>query len=419
MHRGLRNEVLIRANQLSLKLNPSSSASTSIFLASSRPPLPRLVTPQDSDSHLHTASPFAMNASSSALIQSLSIPSHSTRTTPPPSHVVYNIQINTPTHSYSIAHRYSSFVALHESLTATLRSPPPGALPAKRAASWSLSSLVGMTPVLSPAQLVERRTGLEGWLRGLLSSKDARWAASSAFRAFLAAPPESAGSRREFTTSTWMMEHGELVTVGRTLRGQFAKRDALILQKDAGAHAVNLEAKRELVEFVRRIGGLGEGLKGLAKSGMVQGELQRRGDMVGKLQDDAETLGRTAATAPRPPTSHTRDSDAPPAARAALLNLPAHKAPSRVLGAARPGRETNETRPLDNAGLMQLQANYVAEQDSKLDSLTAVLRRQRELGIMISDELAVHSELLDVIDKGTDKVQASLKDAGKQLKRLG
>lgn len=189
---------------------------------------------------------------------------------------------------------------------------------------------------------------------------------------------------------------------------------------------MNLEAKKGLVEFVARLGNLTIGLDDLAKGGMPSGELHRRGEMVGGLQDEVEQLGKTAVNAPRLGSGSGGgggggDEEHPSQSRAALLGSGSRAPTSRVLGfgATSVGpKETAETRPLDSAGLIQLQQTYVAEQDSKLDSLTAALRRQRALGEMINEELAVHEELLDTLDKGTDRVQGRLKDANRLMKKL-
>lgn len=218
------------------------------------------------------------------------------------------------------------------------------------------------------------------------------------------------------------MEQGELSVLARSLRANFAKRDAMILQSRAEAHVANMEGKKGLVELVKRLSALTVGLEQLAKAGMPAGELHRRNEMVGQLQDEAEMLGKTANEAPRVGSGQKdgkRFAETPSAERNALLSSSSTtKTPSRVLGASAPKGETTETRPLDNAGLLSLQQTYVAEQDSKLDALTAALRRQRALGEMINQELAVHEELLDDLDRGTDRVTGRMKEADKMMRKL-
>lgn len=355
-----------------------------------------------------------MSASSSR-IQSVSIPSH-VLVSHPESHTVYNITITTPTSSYTVPQRYSSFVALSAALSSEIGSAPPGSLPSKRPSTWGIPFLSSSR--LSEPQLIDRRAALERWLRGLLINKDNRWANARSFREFLAAPATE--QKSAFSSSSWLVEHGELSALARSLRASFAKRDALILQSRSESHAVNQEGKKGLVDLVKRLGALTSGLQELAKGGMPQGELHRRTEMTGQLQDEVEMLGKVASNAPRVGSGRREEGgrvESASAERSALLS--SSKTPTRVLGAAGIGKETAETRPLDNAGLLSLQQEYVAEQDSKLDSLTAALRRQRALGEMINQELAVHEELLDDLEGKTDRVQGRLKDADKQMRRLG
>lgn len=332
---------------------------------------------------------------SSHLIQSLSIPSHSTRTSPAPEHTVYNILITTPTHSYTIPHRYSAFASLHSSLSPL--SPPP--LPPKR----SLFSLGAP----SEPTLLTRRAALETYLRSILSR--APLASSPFFTSFLAAPPSAAPAPT--TSTSWLLAHSSLTSLARSLRGQFAQRDALILRNDAGAHAIGAEAKKGLVELVKGMGELVRGLKELGEAGMVEGELRRRGEMLGSLQDEAENLGRVVGGGPRVGSGKKGENG-----RERQSLLAKGKGTARVLGVA---QETSETRPLDNAGLMQLQQTYVGEQDAKLESLTAVLRRQKALGLMIGDELAVQNEVIDGIEEDVRRVGGKMGEAGKVMRKLG
>ena len=379
----------------------------------------------DTDSTLVSArppslAPRAEMAPPAGLIQSISIPSYTTKSDPPPTHIVYSISVTTPSNSYSVAHRYSDFDALHSALAQELGTAPPVQLPPKQS-----SRFLGMfgSATLPEAQLRERQAGLDNWLRAIVAARDPRWAASRALREFLAPPAGQAAGPDSFTPASWLDEHKELAGTVRSLRAAFARRDELTKAGSAGAHAANGEAKKGLVDLVRRLGRLTAGLQDLAKGGMPQGELHRRGDLVGSLQDEAETLGKVAASGPRAGSSslaaqHANPTPPTPADRNALLSSSSHNVPpSRVLGAAA-AKETAATRPLDNAGLLQLQQAYVVEQDDKLDALTAGLRRQRELAEQIGSELALHSELLDGLDKDVDRVGGRMKAANQQMKRL-
>ncbi|KAF9015191.1 hypothetical protein BDQ17DRAFT_1340644 [Cyathus striatus] len=106
---------------------------------------------------------------------------------------------------------------------------------------------------------------------------------------------------------------------------------------------------------------LGKGLQDLGMSGMSEGELQRRTDMVARLQDDCEKLSRVVTVArqvsSRPSGGFTAVNPASESDRAALLgaHAAASKPISRVFGVKAEPKETEQTRPLDNVGLLSYQ----------------------------------------------------------------
>ncbi|BGP30634.1 hypothetical protein JCM10296v2_002390 [Rhodotorula toruloides] len=364
---------------------------------------------------------FAKSASHDP-INTLSVPSFTRIVAKPDPHVTFTIAVSLPTRSYSVQQRYSAFDHLHQKLTATCGAPPPAPLPPKHPGSWFLSPLKAGRE-LSDEQLEERREGLERWLRAILSDRDPRWRDSRAFKDFLAAPPDGqvGASERKWSATTWTAEQHALEEEGRQLRWLLDKRDSQLLANSAAAHATAKEAKTKLVDLVRRLGDLTRALETLAKDGMTEGELQRRSGAVQRLQGEVEELGRKAGTAPRIGSGRKMDDVEPTSgARSALLSgAGSTKQPTRVLGAAAAASlETPETRPLDNGGIMQLQQQYMDDQDTKLEALTAALRRQRHLGEMINSELALQEDILDQLETGTDRVQGKMKTATKQMKRL-
>jgi regulator of vacuolar morphogenesis len=59
------------------------------------------------------------------------------------------------------------------------------------------------------------------------------------------------------------------------------------------------------------------------------------------------------------------------------------------------------------------------EQDARLESLSAVIRRQKELGMAIGAELGEQNEMLDDLNSNVDQFGRKMKKADKQMKRLG
>lgn len=361
-------------------------------------------------------------------IQAVYIRGHEERPDPKP-HVVYRIEIQAHVRSWQMWRRYSEFVELHTELTKSTGSSPPAPLPPKN----SLAILRG--PFRDSSNMTEeRRAGLETYLRAIISAKDDKWRECYAFRDFLGVPvgrvgtmAEGSTSSKQFSSSSWLDEHLELQAKIRDIRADINKRDALSDRGDVSAsHTANVQAKKKLAEALSRVRTLTQGLQELGMAAMAQGELQRRTDMVARLQDDCEKLGKMVTVtrqASRPtaapgPSSRgfTNVTITPESDRATLLSL--SKPVTRVFGAKKP-QETEMTRPLDDQGLVQLQNTQMEQQDGQLATLTHILQRQRHLGEAISAELAVHNELLDELNNDVDRVGSKLSSAKKQLNRLG
>lgn len=361
-------------------------------------------------------------------IQAIYIRSHEQRPTPRP-HVVYRIEIQAHVRSWQMWHRYSEFVELHTELTKSTGSPPPAALPPKNA----FSALKG--PFKNEGTLIEqRRAGLENYLRAILSAKEDRWRDSYAFRDFLGVPVGKQGATLggggsiKFSSASWLDEHLELQSRIRDVRADINRRDTLSDRGDINAsHTANVQAKKRLAEILSRVRTLTEGLQELGMSGMAEGELQRRTDMVARLQDDCEKLGKMVTVARQmsragvltaSSTSFTTVAVAPESDRAALLG--GGKPVTRVFGvASKTPQETDVTRPLDDHGLHQLQQTQLEQQDAQLSQLTSILQRQRHLGEAVNAELVMQNEMLDDLNNEVDVVGTKLSSAKKQLNRLG
>ena len=368
-------------------------------------------------------------------IQAVYVRGHEERLEPKP-HIVFRIDIQAHVRSWQMWRRYSEFADLHTELTKSVGAPPPSPLPPKHAFAMLRSPK-------NEALLEERRTGLETYLRAIISAKDNRWLDAFVLRDFLGIPigrqqgmsdlatvgnDVAVGLR--FTSSTWLDEHMDLQARVRDIRADINKRDAFAERGDVGgAHSTNVQAKKKLAGVLTRVGALVSGLDPLVvQSGMSEGELQRRTDMVARLQDDCEKLAKMLTVASRQHTTSsssaarnlTTTSD-----RAALFGngsgQPAvsSKPIARVFGVPQPPKETEETRPLDDHGLLQLQQAKMDQQDAQLSQLTAILQRQKQLGTAINNELTQHIELLDGLHNDTERVGGKLTAAKKQLNRLG
>ena len=373
-------------------------------------------------------------------IQAVYVRGHEERIEPKP-HIVFRIDIQAHVRSWQMWRRYSEFADLHTELTKSVGAPPPSALPPKHAFAMLRSPK-------NETLLEERRAGLETYLRAIVSAKDSRWLDTFAFRDFLGIPigkqvgdlagvsgvGKDASGLLQFTSSTWLDEHMDLQSRVRDIRADINKRDAFSERGDvAGAHTTNVQAKKKLAGVLTRVGTLVSGLDSLVvQSGMSEGELQRRTDMVARLQDDCEKLAKMLTVARQQQTSSSSAArnitTAASSDRAALLGsgrsgsgqpTVSSKPIARVFGVPQPPKETEETRPLDDHGLLQLQQARMDQQDAQLSQLTTILQRQKQLGNAINSELAQHIELLDGLHNDTERVGGKLMAAKKQLNRLG
>ncbi|PHH86183.1 hypothetical protein CDD83_10606 [Cordyceps sp. RAO-2017] len=88
----------------------------------------------------------------------------------------------------------------------------------------------------------------------------------------------------------------------------------------------------------------------------------------------------------------------------------------RVLGAPLP--ETDRTRELDNHGVLMLQRQEMEAQDEQVEQLAAIIRRQKEMGLKINDEVEAQTEMLDRLDQDATRVQSKVKVANSRIKKM-
>lgn len=355
-------------------------------------------------------------------IQAIFIRDYEERSSPK-SHIVYRIEIQAHVRSWQMWRRYSEFDDLNLALAKTVGAPPSH-LPPKH--KFSLLRSNNDTAVLDA-----RKEGLERYLRAIISAKEDKWRDHFAFREFLGIPvgrpTTQPNGPTQFTFATWLDEHLDIQTRLRDVWADINKRDALSDRGDvAAAHKSNVNAKTKLAGLLSRIGVLGKGLEELALKGLSEGELQRRTDMVARLQDDCEKLSKVVTVARQ--TSSNRGITAGNSAalnpashsdRETLLGPKASSKPARrVFGVSQP-EETEVTRPLDNTGLHSLQQTQIQQQDQQVSLLTTILQRQRQLGEAINNEIIEQNEALDTLSSDVDLVSGKLHRANRQLNRLG
>lgn len=339
-------------------------------------------------------------------------------------YTLYNITLRLPLRSFVVQKRYSDFASLNQTLIQQVGAAPPESLPGKHWLKSTVSSL----------ELTrDRQTGLEKYLRAIAESPDRRWRDTSAWRTFLNLPSTSttssavsAGGMVRSAASgaadpgTWLDIHRDLKTRLHEVRQHLSKRDAAADNGNSSTAAeAAAAAKKALVKCGTLIATLADGLRKIQEAGRLgEGELRRRRDLVSQARMEREGLDKLSNSMPSSTLAAGRggssQGQASTADKAGLLR--GGRPAGRVLGAPLP--ETDKTRELDNQGVLQLQKQEMKTQDDQVDQLTAIIRRQKEMGMQIHDEVERQIEMLDVLDEDATRVEAKVRVANNRIKKM-
>lgn len=271
----------------------------------------------------------------------------------------------------------------------------------------------------------ERRVRLEQYLRVILTTKDARWRSSFGWGDFLNVVQAKALQADKVTPASWLAEHGAVEGLLRSARAALLKRDALARVGDPAARQSGMDARKALRDAGPRIRELEGALPELA---LGDGERRRREDLAaslgaehGNLLRQAEAGYRAALVNGRSPSGRGSPSPGPgqgrtsPPGRTEFVGRSA----GRVFGRrASPPKETAQTRPLDDRGLVQLQVSQMARQDEQLGALSGMLRTQRKMGEDIAQEVALQNEMLEGLDADVSRVGGKMTRAKRDLNKL-
>lgn len=350
----------------------------------------------------------------------------------------YTIKIEHPfpRTAISVSKRYSDFSALDASLRSTVGSAPPAALPAK---SWGIGGFLGLGGgTASPDAIEKRRAGLEQYLRAIESAEDGRWRVSKPYRDFLQLddkegkkamnfPGSQFGKDRVRDSSDWLDKHSDLKSSLQDVRKWLTAREQATAA--SAQHEAAANAKKSLLRAGTLISALDEGLSRLGGSPgdewsgekLGDGEIRRRRDMISGLRKEKDglesVLNSMAVKAAQSGTGSSSSSAAVTQEQKAGLFKGANSKPTgrRVLGAP---QETDQTRELDNEGLVQLRKQIVEAQDEDLVDLTLVVRRMKEMGVAINTEIVEQNAMLGLLEEDVERVDGKIKIANKRIKNI-
>jgi len=363
----------------------------------------------------------------------ISIPSTIISNTESKPFTLYNITLRLPLRSFVVQKRYSDFAALHSALTSQVGVPPPAPLPAKK---WIKST------VSSPELTELRRQGLEAYLRAIAESPDRRWRDTKIWRSFLSLPSSSASASAASAAgmistaavgaadpTVWLDMHREMKSCLHGAQSHLTRRDGAYESHNTSAAAeAGAAAKKELVKAGTLLSSLSDGLRAIKDSSRLgEGEIRRRKDLLGAARverEGLEKLSNTISPSLNVGRGGLRDGpswgvDKTSLLKGASMSSSTSSGPrpgGRVIGAPLP--ETDQTRELDNTQLLSLQKRVLTEQDQNVDQLTAIVRRQKEIGLAIKDEVDRQTEMLDMMSDDVDRVGNKIRVAKNRTRNL-
>ena len=213
----------------------------------------------------------------------------------------------------------------------------------------------------------------------------------------------------------WLDCHRDLKSLLHDARVQVTLRDQA--GSTQAQHEASAQAKKALVKAGTMIAALSEGLKrsgdewGSEKLG--EGEVRRRRDLVASARKEKDGLEGLLSV-----MVQKSQVDAAVGDNGALLSTTANGNGSAVGKGRVLGKETARTRELDNTGVLALQKQMMMEQDEDVSVLAAAVRRQRELGEQINEELVRQNELLGMLDEDVTRVAGKVDVARKRVNKI-
>lgn len=163
-----------------------------------------------------------------------------------------------------------------------------------------------------------------------------------------------------------------------------------LLARGGDATASNTTIRRKLSQLSAKINALDGDLERMsrdpAKYRVTEKEIRRRGDLLDNLQNRREQLNAMMTSVPQ--------------------NLQGKKdllfGEVSAGGAVWGGGETEESRGLDNEGILDLHEKKFKQVDDKLDRLGGVVRQQKDVAKKMGTTLDEQSGLLDDLEGHTD-----------------
>lgn len=338
-------------------------------------------------------------------ITMISIP-YSEESEMPSKHTVFIVTVKGQSRSWVATHRFSEFEQLHKALS----------IPAQLSINLPKKSMY-----LSEKGLVERRLALESYLLLILYCKDKSFRSTTVWLDFLVVPEsdrcqelcknpsisqfwKSADEKGLLSSQNWMYELEALQNSIRDLKQTiFKKNQAFVVGNQGLYQSLRLDVIREIRILSLRFDALERCKKDL--SNISKTESNRRDTIAFSMKSEISGLG-----------SQIQESVITDNRLQLLEPQSSNGGSKRKFGVK--AQETEVTRPLDNQQLLVVHQKIIRKQDQELEMLASVVRRQKEIGMAISDEVEFQNGLLEEVDESISRTAVNMKIAERKLKKL-
>lgn len=201
----------------------------------------------------------------------------------------------------------------------------------------------------------------------------------------------------------WLNEHDRLTQLASEISANIKEYHTMARANSSNTNAVKLSAtiRRRLVQLTTDIAKLQDHLPNLQ---ITEKERNRRKDMMFNLSTRKDQLADLMSKPLDQVTVSGAGNTASPAG-------------GRRAWGAQP-KETETTKDMDNAQLLQYQKDQMSDQDQTLDILSQSVSKQKEIAVTINTELDVHNRLLDDLDSKVGKTQAGIERENRHIKKV-
>lgn len=326
------------------------------------------------------------------------------------SYVIYTIKLNICLPSginneYKSQKRFSEFVQLKKDLEAEFKTEIPYEFPLKKLNIWGISSFC------DGDFINERRQTLSAFLTDLMNdSFDVRWKKSHKLCDFLGLPynwVDAVQAQKVNDGSNVKDSQDILHDVCKWLESIRDSKSQFEEAKKNGNYIKMMRIRLELgklekaLQYIQqnRLVGEGEVSRRWIILNALKADLNRQSDILKFNQDSESSLNRFSTDIKTKLLDNVKEPHKPSIGR-------------RKLG------ETSETISLNNCELLSLHKDKMRKQDEDLESLRDIIIKQKELSIIMNQELATQNEVLDMLVEDVNTTSNKLRMANISAKRF-